>query len=50
MCNRRPSDELKVLSIHVYKLSSRFMVRFKHHSRNYSVLLDKNIDQGPLKE
>ena len=33
-----------------YKLISRFLFRFKHHSRNLSVLLGKDIDQGPFKE
>ena len=33
-----------------YKLILRFLFRFKHHSRNFSVLLGIDIDHGPFKE
>ena len=40
----------ELLSIHVYMLISRFLFRFKHQNRNFSVLLGRNIDHGLLKE
>ena len=53
MWDRKPirrGTESELLYIHVYNLISRVLFRFKHHSRNVSVLLGKNKDQGPLKE